>query len=160
YAVLGIAAVQLSTLGLLVSSRAQSTDGALRVTYPLVLVIAVLTLVPHALLQGGTGALVDVTAWLRCLSPIPAVMELLGQGDVGAHGMSTGTGAVTRYLLLACVFSLGCALATVARLNHRLLDRARPAGVMTEDRSGVQQAVRRVFFLVDPQRRSRSMSLL
>src|SRR5215831_4135790 len=33
YLILGIAALQLSTLGLLVSSHAQSTDGALRTTY-------------------------------------------------------------------------------------------------------------------------------
>src|SRR5438445_1037973 len=43
YAVLGVAALQLSTLGLLVSSRAQSLDGALRTIYALVLVLCVLT---------------------------------------------------------------------------------------------------------------------
>src|SRR5947209_13465103 len=43
---------------------------------------------------------------------------------------------------------------TVARLNHRLFDRARAAGVMTEDRSQGERALRRVFFLLDPQRRS------
>jgi ABC-type transport system involved in multi-copper enzyme maturation permease subunit len=122
--------------------------------------MCVLTLVPHALRQGGSGPLVELTAWLRCLSPIPAVMELLGQGDIGSHGMSAGAGAVARYILLACLSSLVCALASVARLNHRLLDRARPAGVMTEDRPGLQRAVRRVFFLVDPQRRAGSIPLL
>src|SRR2546423_11022591 len=52
YAVLAVAALQLSTLGLLVSSRSQSTDGALRVTYAVVLVLCVATLAPHALLRG------------------------------------------------------------------------------------------------------------
>jgi hypothetical protein len=73
--------------------------------------------------------------------------------------MGAGAGAVGRYVLLASVTSLAFALATVARLNHALLDRARPAGVMTEDRTAGGRALRRAFFLVDPQRRSGSMSL-
>jgi ABC-type transport system involved in multi-copper enzyme maturation permease subunit len=48
---------------------------------------------------------------------------------------------------------------TVARLNHTALDWARPAGVMTEDRPEEERAMRRVLFLVDPQRRSGSMTL-
>src|SRR5204862_35904 len=48
---------------------------------------------------------------------------------------------------------------TVVRLNHAMLDRARPPGVMTEDRSGGGRVLRRLLFLVDPQRRSGSMSL-
>jgi len=96
---------------------------------------------------------------VRCLSPIPAVMEVLGQGDVGAHGVVSAGGAVPRYVLLAAVFGALSGWATVRRLNHRLLDRARSAGVMTDDRSRGERAMRRVFFLVDPQRRSGSMSL-
>ena len=56
YAVLGVAVVQIATVALLVSSRAQSTDGALRATYGLVLAVCVLSLGPHALLQGGSAA--------------------------------------------------------------------------------------------------------
>jgi ABC-type transport system involved in multi-copper enzyme maturation permease subunit len=159
YAVLAIAAVQLATLGLLVSSRSQSTDGALRATYALVLAVCVLTLVPHARLRGGAGFLPELASWLRCLSPIPAVMEILGQGDVGAQGMSAGSGLIGRYLILAGAASLVCALATVVGLRPTLLDRARPAGVMTEDRSESTQVLRRFLFLVDPQRRSGSISL-
>jgi ABC-type transport system involved in multi-copper enzyme maturation permease subunit len=159
YAVLGLAALQLSTLGLLVSSRSQSTDGALRVTYALMLVLGVLTLAPHALLHGGSGFLVEAASWLRCLSPIPAVMEILGQGDVGSHGMSSGSGATVRYLLLASVSSVIFAVFTIIRLGQTLLDQARPSGVMTEDRSEDEQVVRRLLFVVDPQRRSESTSL-
>jgi ABC-type transport system involved in multi-copper enzyme maturation permease subunit len=158
YAVLGVAVVQLATLALLVSCVAQSTDGALRGTYALVLAVCALTLGPHALLQGGAGPEADAADWLRCLSPVPAVMEVLGQGDVGSHGMSAGADTVSRYLLLALLASLACAAATITRLNHRLFDRARPAGVMTQDRPGLARALRRVVFLVDPQRRSGSMS--
>jgi hypothetical protein len=160
YAVLGLAALQLSTLGLLVSSYSQSIDGALRATYGLVLAVCVLSLGPHALLHGGSDAAAVFASWLRCLSPIPAVMEILGQKDVTAlGGMAEDSGAVWRYVLLAASASLACALATVARLNPTLLDRARPPGVMTEDRSEGVKAIRRLLFLVDPQRRSGTMSL-
>jgi hypothetical protein len=159
YGVLGLAALQLSALGLLVSSRSQSTDGALRASYALVLLVCVLTVVPHALMQGKSGFLFDVVSWLRCLSPIPAVMEVLGQGDVWAQGMPASSRAAFRYVLLGGTFSLACAVATVVRLRPRFLDRARPAGVMTEDLPEEDRIWRRIFFLVDPQRRSGSMTL-
>ncbi|MCI0681442.1 MAG: ABC transporter permease [Gemmataceae bacterium] len=159
YLVLGLAALQLSTLALLVSCRAQSTDGALRFTYALVLLLAFGTLAPHLLLQAGDDALSQFAEWLRCLSPIPAVMEILGQGDVGSHGLSAGQGTIARYALLALLSSIVCAVATIARLRHTLLDRARPAGVMTEDRSESGQILRSLLFLVDPQRRSGAIGL-
>jgi ABC-type transport system involved in multi-copper enzyme maturation permease subunit len=183
YAVLAVAAVQLSALALLVSSRSQSTDGALRATYALVLAVAVLPLGPHLLTRGGgdlvgdflvagglltqrtaftreaSAVLTGLASWLRWLSPIPAVMDVLGQGDVGALGMAEEGGTVGRYVFLASLTSLACALATIARLNRGLLDRARAAGVMTQDRSGGERLLRRLLFLVDPQRRSGSMSL-
>src|SRR5262249_39770694 len=75
------------------------------------------------------------------------------------HGMSANGDAAGRYVILASAFSLACALATLMRLNHTLLDRARPAGVMTQDRSHFGQMLRRLLFLIDPQRRSGSMTL-
>src|SRR5205807_6528554 len=74
YGVLGAAVVQFSTLALLVSSRSQSTDGALRASYALVLVITVAVLIPHGFMRGSSGPLAEGAAWLRCLSPVPAVM--------------------------------------------------------------------------------------
>src|SRR4051812_46149188 len=65
YAVLGLAALQVSTLALLVSSRANSTTGALLATYGLVLGVAVLLLGPAFLLQGGPGA--EAASWVRSL---------------------------------------------------------------------------------------------
>jgi ABC-type transport system involved in multi-copper enzyme maturation permease subunit len=159
YGVLAVAAVQMTTLALLVSSQARSSDGALRITYALVLVVTVLTVVPHLVLRGMPGV-EDGALWLRALSPLPAVMEILGQGDVGTHGMGA-SGAVGRYLLLASLTSLVCAVITVLRLNHKLLDRARSAGTMTDTRSTGAQVLRRILFLwfFDPMRRSGNMSL-
>src|SRR5262249_37543521 len=157
FVVLALAAVQFATLGLLVSSRSQSADGALRATYALVLAVSLLPLVPHWLLQGSSGAAMTLAGWFPALSPIPALMELPGHGGLGTHGMSAGGAAVARYAPLAGAMSLACALATVARLNHTALDRARPAGVLTEDRPRGQRIARRLLFLVDPQQRSRAI---
>jgi ABC-type transport system involved in multi-copper enzyme maturation permease subunit len=159
YVLFGITAVQVSTLGLLVSCRSQSTDGALRVTYSLVLALCILPLVPQVLLPPQWESLLGIASWFRCLSPIPAVMEVLGQPDVGMHGLFLASGVVSRYILLALILSLGCALATIAGLNPTSLERSRPAGIMTQDRPAGQRFWRRLVFLVDPQRRSGHMSL-
>ena len=158
YLVLMVAAVQLSTVGLLVSSRAQTTDGALRATYALVLTLCILPLGPYALVRGQAGTGADLAAWFRCLSPIPAVMEIMGQGDAGARGFAVSANVLPRYLRLASITSLACATLTIWWLNHAILDRARSAGVMTDDRSDRQQMARGLIFLVDPQRRSNCVS--
>jgi len=160
YVVLATAAVQFCTLGLLVSSLSTSIDGALRVTYGLVLAVVVLPLAPFWLLEGTGGPVAVLVSWLRCLSPVPAAMEVLGHTAATDRGLDAAAGsAVTRYLVLASLMILACAAATVYRLGRAPLDRARPAGVMTQDRSARGRAARRLFFLIDPQRRSGSMSL-
>jgi ABC-type transport system involved in multi-copper enzyme maturation permease subunit len=160
YVVLAVAVVQIAALGLLISSRSQSIDGALRTTYALVLATAFLPLVPYWLLQGTAGPATAASEWLRCLSPVPAVMEVLGQGGVGSHGFGESGGTATRYLLLTLIVSAVYAAATIARLAGVPLDRGRPAGVMTQDRSTGARVARRLFFLFDPQRRSRGVSVL
>jgi ABC-type transport system involved in multi-copper enzyme maturation permease subunit len=154
YAMLGLSAIQVSTLALMVSSRAQSTDGALRVTYGLVFVVSLFPLVPYYLFQGSEPSVSQIVSWVGGLSPILAIMEALGQGDIGSHGMSSGGGAMLHYAVIAGVMSVLCALATFSRVNHKMLDRARPAGVMTQDRTLLARIFRRLLFLVDPQRRS------
>ena len=154
YLILFLAALELSTVALLVSSYANSTDSALRITYALVLVLAVGVLGPYAILQGSEGDLSKLAAWVRCLSPVPGVMEVLGHGDIGSQGLGVGYSAARRFILMASLCSVCCMLATIRRLSHRLLDRSRPAGVMTEERSAKGRFLRRLLFLVDPQRRS------
>ncbi|MHC4398200.1 MAG: ABC transporter permease [Planctomycetota bacterium] len=153
YVLLAVVAVQYTTLGLLVSSCANSADSALRITYGLVFLLAVVTLGPHLFLQGQTGLYPELAEWLRCLSPIPAVMEILGHGDVGSHGLTAPEGTPARYALLALAGAALFATRTAGRLNHRMLDRSRSQGRITDERSSVVRGFRRVFFLVDPQRR-------
>jgi ABC-type transport system involved in multi-copper enzyme maturation permease subunit len=157
YLVLFLTAVQLTALALLVSSFASSSDMALRLTYGLVMVLTVAVLGPYAILQGREGGMTGLASWVRCLSPVPAVMEILGHGDVGLQGLTPGFNATLRYIVLTSLTSLGLAVITIHRLGQRLLDRSRAGGVMTEDRSARERARRRLLFLVDPQRRSGSI---
>lgn len=64
---------------------------------------------------------------------------------------------MVRFAIVSGMASLVCAWATVTRVNHRMLDRARPPGIMTEDRTLGARIFRRLLFLVDPQRRSRGI---
>ncbi|MCS5584566.1 MAG: ABC transporter permease, partial [Pseudomonadales bacterium] len=86
YGILFLAALQYSTMGLMISCLAVSVDGALKLTYGFVLVLTVIVLGPHLFLQAEAGALAETASWIRCVSPIPAVMDLMGHGDVGSQG--------------------------------------------------------------------------
>lgn len=160
YAILGMVLLQYTALALAVSSYANSTDAALRITYGLVLLVALVSLGPHYFLQGKPGLMPQLAEWLRCVSPVPVVMELAGQGDLGSFSLSTTSGTPARFLLFAAVSTAAFALLTVARLNAFLLDRPRPQGIVTDDRSAAQQWFRRFFYLVDPQRRKRGIGPL
>jgi ABC-type transport system involved in multi-copper enzyme maturation permease subunit len=97
YAVLLMVSVQYAALGLYVSCRANSVDAALRITFVAVLGFCVVALVPHFLLQ-GKGTLLSLAAdWLRSLSPIPAVLEILGQTGLSSQGVIDAAGAPGRF---------------------------------------------------------------
>ena len=155
YGLYAMVALQLASLGLLVSSLARSADGAVRVTYGCVLLITVVTLAPYFFLQDAGGIGGQVAAWVRCLSPIPALMEVAGQGDIGSRQGWDGPSAASRYLLLGALTAAGFAGVTLSRLRHHLLDRARSAGRMTDDSGLAVRAARRAWFVVDPRRRAK-----
>ncbi len=158
YGILTLVLVQYTALALLVSSYTSTTDSALRTTYGVVLLMAVVSLGPHFFLQGQMGVLPQVAAWLRCVSPVPVVMELVGHGDAGSFGMAS-SGTLVRFLAFAASSTVLFALVTIVRLNAFLLDRPRPQGVVTDERSTAQQWFRRVVFLVDPHRRKSGIGL-
>ena len=195
YAMLGLACLQFTTLGLLVSTYAGSTDSSLRLTFGLVLLLVVVVLIPNFFFHGtegvtfgelGTrfgelfgafgsmdvdritssfgstlmGAVKTFGVASRFFSPIPAVMEVLGHADVAGKGMMVESGFPAKYSLYAGVSILCFAFLTIRRLNYSMFDRSRSAGVITDDRSVGQRAVRRAFFLVDPQRRKRGIGPL
>jgi ABC-type transport system involved in multi-copper enzyme maturation permease subunit len=159
YAILALIAVQYGTLGLLVSSYSNSMDGALRVCYGIIMFLSIIALGPYQFLQGlpWVGQFGQhVVDWVRCVSPIAAMMHVLGQGDAGGGGMVSSTDVAARYMLIAAVSSAVFIVWTYVRLNQRIFDRGRVTGKITDDRSVAVQGFRRLFYLwfFDPQRRS------
>lgn len=154
YGLLLVVTVQYAALAMLVSSLANSADSAVRVTYASVLAMSVLSLAPHFFLQGSEGGAAQLAQWIRSLSPIPAVMEAVGHGDVGMVEAGGGTSIIVGFLVAAVIVSVAMAALTIYRLQHHLLDRARSTGTITDDQGVGVRAARRVFFLVDPRRRT------
>lgn len=157
YLILLLAAVQYATLALWISTRAGTADSALRLTYGAILLLAIAPLAPKQFTQGlldpMLAQLVDTVA---CISPIPAMMDALGQGGIGAQGLLGAGHIVLRYGLFA-LLSMGLFMyLTLTRLNYRMLDRNRSMGKVTDEQSQRVRLYRRIMYLwfFDPQRRT------
>ena len=164
YLVLVMLALMYTTLGLLISSYASSTDSALRTTYGFILLLAVVTLGPYQFL-GGSPLLGDTTIaaidWLRSFSPIPAMMQIMGDTGYAAGGLMGFGDVAGRFAIVALATSIVCAVWTTARLNQRIFDRSHDPGKVTDEASATTRAYRRVMYLwfFDPQRRSELIGL-
>lgn len=157
FAILALVAAQYAALGLLVSTYATTADAAVRWTYGIVLASSVLCLAPHQFLQGTGTALAEVADWLRCLSPFAALMSLQGTGDFAGSGLLSTTNVGGRFALLSIALTIVYSVWTMSRLNHTIFDRSRAAGTISNDQSLAIRLVRRLVFIVDPQRRSSSI---
>jgi ABC-type transport system involved in multi-copper enzyme maturation permease subunit len=160
YLVLALIALQYSALGLLVSTYATSADGAVRWTYGLVLLSSVLVLGPYQFLHGMGGSLAEAANWLRCASPFAALMSLLGAGDLASGGIVDDTNVAARFTLISLVLTLFYSLWTISRLNHTIFDRSRDAGRVSDEQNLGVRLLRRLVFVVDPQKRSRPIGPL
>ena len=160
YWFLVLVALQYLSLGLLISSHANSTDAAVRWTYGAVLGLSVLSLGPHYFFQGTQGYLATASEHLRTVSPFAALLSLLSAGDLGGSGLISTTDVPGRFTIASLVIATVAALMTVMRLNHTIFDQARPAGKISNDQSWQVQTFRRILFLVDPQRRSQGIGNL
>lgn len=160
YVTLAAMSMQYIALGLLVSLFAGSPESALRITYGVVLLLSIVVLVPYQFFQGQEGYLGQVAVGLRSVSPIPVVLEVLGQGDVGSRRVVSESVTVQSYALTGIVSTLGMMLYSIGHLNHRLFDRSRSQGIITDDRTTAGRLTRRLFFLVDPQRRKAGIGAL
>lgn len=157
YGIIALTALQYAALGLLVSSYANSTDSAVRITYGSVLLLSVATLVLHYYFIGTEGLLGQVVSWMRCASPLAAMMEVLGSSDVGARGIASTIHVAGRFTLLSLGLTAVCSVWTIRRLGVALFDKARPAGTMVDDQGLLVRISRRLMFIVDPRRRSRAI---
>ena len=155
YGILILAALQYSTMGLMISCIANSVDGALKMTYGIVLLLSVIVLGPHLFLQAEIGILADIASWIRCISPIPAVMDVMGHGDVGSQGFDSNVDSISRYVILSLSSMVVFVTIPLIRLNQTILDRSRSQGVLTHQMSALLQTLRMVFFLgMDPRKRA------
>ncbi|TWU40500.1 ABC transporter permease subunit [Novipirellula artificiosorum] len=155
YLILFVLVVQYATVGMLVSSFVQSSDAAVRITYAVVLGLLFLTLLPAAFLRGtgnGGGFALSIAAVMRYFSPLPAVMEIMRHSDVAAGGLKE-TSTAGGFVWVTLSSSVVLALITLSRLNYRIFDQSREQGVMTNERGAMARAARRIFYVVDPQRR-------
>lgn len=152
YVVLTLLVIQYATLGMLVSSYVQSADAGVRLTYSIIFALFFLTLVPNAFFPGGTGVMGTIAQWARYLSPIPVVMQIMGQGGIGSRGLMSPPGTVP-FVAITIISSLVFAAVTNARLNYRIFDQSRAQGVITDDRGFLTRLIRRLMYIVDPQRR-------
>ncbi|MCC6492717.1 MAG: ABC transporter permease [Pirellulales bacterium] len=159
YAVLALTAFLGIAASLWVSRFAATPGAAVRGAYALAVVMAVVTLGPGLFVPGGSsGGLAYVAGFLRGISPIPAVMEILGRAPGGASLSQPGSpSAVVRFALTAALLTGGLAIHTALSLRPTMFDRVRAAGAMTQDRGRVAQSWRRLLFLIDPQRRTSAM---
>jgi ABC-type transport system involved in multi-copper enzyme maturation permease subunit len=155
YLMLSLLILQYTTLGMLVSSYAQTSDAAVRLTYTAVLALLLFSLVPAAFLRGtggATGAMGPVAEWVRSLSPLPAMMEIMSQNELGSSGLKQSS-TIGRFLGATLISSLMFAGITLSRLNYRIFDRSHAQGVITDERGLLSRLFRRIFYIVDPQRR-------
>jgi ABC-type transport system involved in multi-copper enzyme maturation permease subunit len=160
YGIVALTALQYAALGLLVSSYAGSTDAAVRVTYGCVLLLSVASLVLHYFLIASEGVLGEIVEWLRCASPLAAMMAALGAGDVGARGIATTVNVAGRFTLMSLAITGICSVWTISRLGSAMFDKARAAGTMVDDQALLVRISRRLLFIVDPRRRSRAIGRL
>jgi ABC-type transport system involved in multi-copper enzyme maturation permease subunit len=160
YGVLALAALQYALVALYVSATVKTTDGALRVTYGLILLLAVIVLGPYYMLQGKVEApLLDIVQWLSSLSPLPSIMSILGHQEVATRGLQSTINPVHQYLVLASLSVVACAIGTLAKLQPHAMDKPHDKGLITDEQTEGVRQYRRVMFLwfFDPRRRTDSI---
>ena len=154
YAFLLLVCAQLVVVGLLVGTYARSTEAALRWSYGVTFALTIVPYFPDAMFPGGTSPIAKAFQWLKLISPIPSLMQLLNQGSVGGTGLIESRDAVSWYIAFAAMSIVVGSVVCIQRLSYSLLDRSRSQGYITDEQSQWIRASRRVLYLVDPQRRS------
>jgi ABC-type transport system involved in multi-copper enzyme maturation permease subunit len=157
YAILALTSLQYAALGLLVSTYCTTMDAAVRWTYGLVVFFSVLLLGPHQFFQGTESSLADVGNWLRCVSPFAALMSVVGTADLGGAGLVSSSEVPMRFAVISLLLTAVYSVWTMSRLNYTIFDVSRDAGRMSDDRNAGMRLLRRLVFVVDPQKRSRAI---
>lgn len=154
YVLIFVLSIELIVVGLVVGTYARNTESALKWAYGCGFCLILVPVFPNYFLQGGEGLLAQISSWLYRFSPVPSVLHLTGMSAVGTSGLQQESNWVFWYLCFATTIVVGGSIICIRRLNHSLLDRPRSQGLITDEQSGAVQTARRLFFLIDPQRRS------
>lgn len=153
YAILGALCVQLVVFGLLVGTFARTPEAGLRWAYGAMFFLIVVAMIPHLFLQGGDSVFANLAAYLRHLSPIPALQQLIGDQSPMATGALEEQNLISLYLWLLVAFTSLAGAVCIYGIRNSLMDRSRDQGIITDDRSGGEKVARRLMYLVDPQKR-------
>lgn len=154
YVLILVLSIELIVIGLVVGTYARNTEDALKWAYGGGFCLVLVPVFPNYFLQGSEGILAQLSGWLYRFSPVPSILHLTGMSAVGTSGLQQDANWVFWYFCFATVIVVAGSIVCIKRLNHSLLDRSRSQGLITDEQSGAVRAARRLFFLIDPQRRS------
>ena len=160
YGFLLLVCTQLIVLGILVGTFCRSTEAALRWSYGVTFALTIVPTFPDFFLKGSDSPIARGAGWLKLISPIPSLMQMLNQGSIGGSGLAESRPVMFWYLVLTGLSILVGSIVCIVRLSHSLVDRSRSQGSITDEQSLGIRTARRVLYLVDPQRRSKGIPLL
>ena len=144
-------AVQYSALGLWVSIRSNSADASLRWTYVCVLALAVFSIGPLIVIGNLSGLPAMLARLLTTISPVAALQQITGsQAAVASLGITSGW---LEFLIGSVLLSVVLGIVTVRKMDPILLDRPRPTGKVIGAQGNRAGIVRKVSYLVDPNKR-------
>ena len=153
YLLLLVVAVEATAIGLYISTRCQSVDAALRLTYAVIFALFVVTLIPAKFVpQSAPPVVGHILRIIASISPIPVLQGLIATGRVSGKAAD-----IQHFLITAAVVIVICSGLTMRRLGQRIFDRPRDSGKITDERSTQVRAYRRFMYLwfFDPQRREK-----
>lgn len=159
YGFLLLVCTQLIVVGILVGTYCRSTEAALRWSYGVTFALTIVPTFPDFFMKGGDSPLARGAGWLKLVSPIPSLLQLLRQGSLDGSGLSESRPVMFWYLVLTGLSIVVGSVVCIVRLSHSLIDRSRSQGSITDEQSLGIRAARRVLYLVDPQRRSAGIPL-
>jgi ABC-type transport system involved in multi-copper enzyme maturation permease subunit len=83
YGFLLLICTQLIVIGILVGTFCRSTEAALRWSYGLTFAITIVPTFPDFFMKGSDSLPAQAAGWLKFISPIPLLMQMLNQGSHG-----------------------------------------------------------------------------
>lgn len=156
YLVLAVAGVSFGLIGLACSSFFRTSFSALIGTYAGLMLLCGATQVPMLLLpewQGGQAAMHSI----RCFSPFTALLAIT-QNACRTMGPNGSEAAVVRYFVGSAALCGVLAVVLLLRMSMRPSSRPKKR-VRAVDKTTplMVRAARRIFFIIDPRRRHRSI---